>query len=110
MALAVDEVAMERVKAAEQGSWRDAFRKELAADPGRLPIEAPRALRTSSDLGSGAPPLSAPRPRIDAPAEQCASVSGLLINENCPALHAHSADLAGLHAAVPTVQASALSA
>ena len=54
MQLAVDEVALERAKACEQqGGRADEFRR-IASDPDRVPIEAPRALRSNSDLGSGA--------------------------------------------------------
>ena len=51
---AVDEVALERLKGTQEQSGH-ASSEEALPDPERIPIEAPRAKRSNSDISTSAP-------------------------------------------------------
>ena len=50
----MDEVALERLKGTQEDSGHASPEKALP-DPERIPIEAPRAKRSNSDISTGAP-------------------------------------------------------
>jgi hypothetical protein len=54
MDLAVDEVALERLREAEEEAGSARFRAASEPDQERVPIEAPRAPRTGSNLSTSA--------------------------------------------------------